>query len=521
MAVQPSIGSESSLSSWAAPYVTDMLGQAQAISSQPYAAYEGPLTAGASPLQQQAFAGIAGLALPSQLTTAASGAGQAGQAALQRSLAAVSGFNPNAALQQAMQAAAGTGGGAMSGVLSDIRGFTTPGALQSAATAAGQQGSQELRQTLGGVSNLTAPDMLQQAGQAAIEFAQNAGGMTYDPNTFQGGIFGTAEAQQYMNPYLQAALQPQLEEARRQAAISRLGEAGRLTQAGAFGGSRQAIMESEGDRNLQTSLSDITGTGYANAYQQAMQQFNADQARRLEAEGMGEESSQFGARFGLDALGKQLEGIGMQADVGKSMGDFDIRRLGLEADIGKSLEDAALRRISTQADIGTSMGEMDLRRLGLQSDASRSAGDLDIRSASLQGELGRSANEAALRQMGLQADAARAMGDLDLRQAGLQADVGRAMADFNLRNLSTMSDMGGIQRGIESQGIAADYAQFQQERDYPTQQLQFMQSMLQGLPLEAQSTVYADPSTIESILGGAGGGTALGDLLNEIADVLR
>ena len=48
-------GRESSLSSWAGPYVTDMLGMGKAIGTQPYQAYTGPLTAGASDLQQTAL----------------------------------------------------------------------------------------------------------------------------------------------------------------------------------------------------------------------------------------------------------------------------------------------------------------------------------------------------------------------------------------------------------------------------------------------------------------------------------
>ena len=38
-------GTESSLSNWAGPYVTEMLGRGQAIASNPYKAYTGPLTA--------------------------------------------------------------------------------------------------------------------------------------------------------------------------------------------------------------------------------------------------------------------------------------------------------------------------------------------------------------------------------------------------------------------------------------------------------------------------------------------
>ena len=55
---------ESALSSWAGPYVTEMLGRGQALASMPYTAYQGPLTAGPSALQQQAFGGLGSLALP-------------------------------------------------------------------------------------------------------------------------------------------------------------------------------------------------------------------------------------------------------------------------------------------------------------------------------------------------------------------------------------------------------------------------------------------------------------------------
>jgi hypothetical protein len=57
-------GTESSLSNWAGPYVTEMLGRGQALASQPYQAYTGPLTAGQSGLQTQAFQGLAGLTIP-------------------------------------------------------------------------------------------------------------------------------------------------------------------------------------------------------------------------------------------------------------------------------------------------------------------------------------------------------------------------------------------------------------------------------------------------------------------------
>ena len=200
----------SSLSPWAGDYVTNYLGKGQALAEAPYQAYGGPLTAGASDLQNQAFAGIGAAA---------------------------------------------------------------------------------------------------QAG--------------YTPTTYQSGTFGADQAQQYMNPYLSAALNPQLNEMSRQAGITRAADAGRLTQAGAFGGSRQAIMESEGNRNLLEKQGQAIGTGYQTAYDKAVQQFNTEQDRRLGAEKSTEASRQYSADYGLKSLGEAaslgavqrgIEGEGIAAD---------------------------------------------------------------------------------------------------------------------------------------------------------------------------------------------------------------
>lgn len=253
-------GTESSLSNWAGPYVTDMLGKGQALSDAPYQTYTGPLTAGASDLQTQAFQGLAGLTVP-----------------------------------------------------------------------------------------------------------QNMGAFTPQSYTDAG------VAEKYMNPYLRVALDPQLAEARRQSQISRLNTQGQLTKAGAYGGGRQAIMDAEADRNLQTNLSGITGAGYKQAYELGAGQFNTEQGRAQSAQ-------EAGNQYGLAAIQKQ-------------------------------------------------------------------------------------------------------------------------------------ADLGAAQRAIEAEGVAADKAQFEEQRDFPYKQVQFQQSLLQGLPTAAQTYTYSQPSALSNILSNAGG---IMDLYNRL-----
>jgi len=205
-------GTESNLSNWAGPAVTKMVGEAEAITSQPYKAYSGPLTAGASSVQNQAFQNAANLTVPT---------------------------------------------GSMGG--------------------------------------------------------------------FQPSTFGAQEAQNYMNPYLMAALNPQLEEARRQSQITQLGNQAKATQQGAFGGGRSAIMEAETQRNLGTNLSNITGQGYKDAYDKAMQQFNTEQGRGLEAQNATN-------TYGLAALAKQQEVGAAQREIEQQGITADLKQFEEEKD---------------------------------------------------------------------------------------------------------------------------------------------------------------------------------------------
>ena len=192
---------------------------------------------------------------------------------------------------------------------------------------------------------------------------EGLGGLTIPTEgmgAFTGSMADPASVSAYMNPYLQGVLNPQIKELRRQADISRLEDASRLTGAGAFGGSRQAVMESEGRRNLLDQIDKTLQEGYYTAY---------DQAR----EGMGfDRTTQDKDRaYGLSALAQQL-------------------------------------------------------------------------------------------------------------------------------------DAGGIEREIDAEGIKADLDQFKEERDFPYKAIQYLQSLLQGLPLETKSYTFAEPTFLEGLAGDTG-----------------
>ena len=383
-------GTNQGLSEFAGPYVGEMLGKAQALADTPYQAYGGPLTAGASGLQDQVF----------------------------REYSQINADLPTA--------------------VNTFGGGITAGRTFGFGSAAGQ-----------GYEAGFTPGSYDLSGMQQGTF-QN----TYNPTAFTANA-----AQQYMNPYLQAALEPQLREASRQAEIQRVADAGRLTRAGAFGGSRQAIMESEGGRNLGQQLADITGRGYSEAFGQAQQQFNTEQQR---------------AMANRDALMGQFN---EQERMRQRIAEVGVDQFNREEEERRQAEDARRGQFNVEAG---RLSEFDERRRT-------------------------QFNEEQRREIERQEREREQFNEQERRRIAAE----EADRRYGLSALRDMRGAGQEQRGIEQEGITADYLQYQQEQQYPYEQLQFMQSMLQGLPITATSRQFVEPGGFQDLSGGLGGLLAL------------
>ena len=231
-------------------------------------------------------------------------------------------------------------------------------------------------QAFQGISNLTLPQAFAEAQRNLGQVATKAQNLKYDPLDVTAQEFNTEYANKYMNPYLSAALDPVLAEQRRQAEIGRVSNAGRMTQQGAYGGGRQAIMESEGLRNLADLQTKTTAEGYKTAYDKAMDQFNREQ-------GLGLQAQDLTNKYGLGAIEEQAK-------------------------------------------------------------------------------------------------------------------------------------LGAVERGITSEGIAADKAQFEEERADPFKKVQFQQSLFQGMPVQAQSYTPAQTSALQDLLSAGSMSTALYKQLKDL-----
>ena len=195
-------------------------------------------------------------------------------------------------------------------------------------------------------------DAAQQAQAAALGTTgagvQALGQMNFDPN----------RAQAFMDPYQQNVTNEALKEIDRQAAMAQNQLAGKAVQAGAFGGSRFGLQQSEMARNAQDLKSRRIFEDLSRNYQQAQATAQAANTQRL----------QQGQMFGN--LGKATSGIGgAMAGIGgmtQQMGQSDVNQLmgigGLQQQLAQTglnvdyqnqmnLQNAPYQQLSTGAGI--------------------------------------------------------------------------------------------------------------------------------------------------------------------------
>jgi hypothetical protein len=149
-----------------------------------------------------------------------------------------------------------------------------------------------------GIGSLAPAQQLSQA----TRMARLAGMRSGMPQSF------APRMQQYMSPYIQGVLEQQKRGAIQDYQRSLPGLGAAEVRAGAYGGTRGALMRSEAQRNLQNQLQGIQATGLQQAYDQARQQYNVEQQARLQ--GLVQQLSAAGT---LGQLGQQQFGQGLQA----------------------------------------------------------------------------------------------------------------------------------------------------------------------------------------------------------------
>ena len=554
-----SVVTQTNLPEYAKPFYEEMLGRTVYESTRPYETYQGTRIADFSPFETTAMTGMAEMAAagaPQQIRSASDIATQIGFQPTNMGTNIAAGFDPQ---QQFSNYKAGT----------IASGYTAP--TDASLTQGFEAGTLTPTYAPGTIASdyaATTRDSGYTAGQIDPGYAardvqsQYTGQADFGPGFQAGTVADAATLQSYMNPYQQLVTDIEAREAKRASDTQAAEIAQQAAMAGGLGGYREAILQSERERNLSQQLADIQARGGQAAFAQAQKAFEADRAARLQqaqlglqtgteqqralqqaeqlrqaAFGTSEQARQQAAKLGLSA--QQQEEAARQAQEQFNQRSFEAgekarqqaAQLGLSAQQQQEAANQAAQRFRSEAFAANQRG-----RLAQQQEA-RAVFEARERAKQQAAQLGLSAAETQERMDQAQNQAAMAAREFNVRMAqeraqlglaGLQADqAGRgqaldaarllsslggqeqAMAFDRLRNLQAA---GEIQRGLDQRSLDLGYQDFLRQQAFPREQIGFFSNILQGLPVTPGSTMASfgvQPTTGQQLLGAGIGGVGL------------
>lgn len=262
--------------------------------------------------------------------------------------------------------------------------------------------------------------------------------------------FGTQAMQDYMSPYMTGVVEQQKRAAMQDYARQMPGLQAQGIRAGARGGTREALLQSEAQRNLQQQLGGIEATGRQQAYQQAAQQFGADRAAQMQAAlanqqaGLTADQANLQALLGIQQLGAQT---GLQSQQLNQAAQLQAQQQAL------AQNQAAQQMMEQSRQFGAGYGMQGLQQ--------------QLAAAGTLGQLGQT-------QFAQQQTAAQAQ-----QQAGMQLQQ------------------------LEQQRLNQMYEDFLARQRYPYSQLGFISDIIRGIPATAaaQSIYQAPPNPLSTVAG--------------------
>jgi hypothetical protein len=301
--------------------------------------------------------------------------------------------------------------------------------------------------------------------QRAPQMQASQTGFAPDLNYFQmqgPQTFGQQQAAQYMSPFFEQALEPQLREAVFDAKRGQITEDLGAARQGTYGGSRQLIASLERERNLGQQMGDIRARGLESAFGQAQQQFERDRAAQM---GVG--------RDNLQSL-LQTQQLGTETGLRTALANLDASSQSNVQNLAAQLQTQGLNaEQSLRAALANQQSRMDAQRLAEQS-----------------------------RQFASQQQLA------GLGQAGQMgqtlAGIGQAQQQGDLARLGQQQSTAAQTQALQQQLYDTNYQDFLRQQNYPLEQLQQYSSLLRGVPVTpntTSTTTMPQPSIASQIMG--------------------
>ena len=286
------------------------------------------------------------------------------------------------------------------------------------------------------------------------------------PDMFTGQTVG-----QYMSPYMQNVVDVQKQQAQLDFDRQQAGRDAAAVQAGAFGGSRQAVGDYLAQEGLARQMGDIQATGQQQAFEQAARMFGEDRAAQMEMERLR------GAELARVQAGRAGELGRVQTSEAGELGRVQSAQAAEQARLD-ALRSAELGRVQQAIEQSRQFGAG--QALAAEQAAMQGAGQLNTMAQGLGG-------------LGMN------VGQLGQSLAGL----GERQRAAEIQNAQLLESVGRDIRAEDQARLDLAYEDFQRQRDYPIQQYERMAGLLRGVPVtpnvEQQRMVSYNP--VQQALG--------------------
>ena len=301
----------------------------------------------------------------------------------------------------------------------------------------------------------------------------------------------------YQNPYQQQVIDQSMADIQRQADLARGQSQSRAIGAGAFGGSRSALLEGESQRPFVEQMARTSAGLRQSGFEQAQAAAQSDLARQQQLGMFGSEQeqqralqqAQFGQQAGLTGFEAQQQRAMRQAELGQQAG-----LAGQDIAAQRNLEQA---RLQQQAGLtgfeAQQQRAIEQARLGQQAGLAGYEGQLST--AQRQADL---SQQAGLAGQDIQARMAMFAPELELRarqqQAGLLGGVGAEQQ----QRLANLGQIGAQQQGLGQAGLQSAYEEFQRALAYGPQQFGLLAA---GQGVTTPTTTSQQQTGLGDILG--------------------
>lgn len=385
----------------------------------------------------------------------------------------------------------------------------------------------------------------QRALQAASEFGLGAAQEGIAGLRGSTAMYSPDMIAPYMSSYEDAAVQQALADIARQGQLQEQRVRDEAVQAGAYGGSRQAVAEQELARNVLEqqgrTAAQMRAQGYESAAARSQDAFERAMGRQQQASqltgqlgqmgaGAAASAAQSGGQLGLSAeqlaQSSALQGaqLGMTAEQFASANAQAIAQTGLNieqlaAQTGLSAQELAGNFATQSAQIGLSAEELRQAAAVQQAQLAQQQAQIGMQGAQQAGNLGLQSANLGLSgiQAGLGAQQQAAGIGQGIASLGQQAaNMGGQAQQYQLQDLSTSMQMGQMQQAQTQAELDAQRLNEYQQAMLPYQQLAFQADIIGGAPTGITSTM-SQPIQTPSMLSQIGG---LGLTALNIAKVL-